>query len=98
LIDRHALRDDDVRTTTTHHHSRRTERRSSKMYGSPAGTQVHAGQWQHDALSAAAAHRRHSVDSDFERELVAQHARAFQHKLIAVAAIVLTTLTLVVVI
>ena len=68
------------------------------MYGLPAGTQVHAGQWQHDALHEASSHRRHSVDSDFERKLAADDARSHQHRLMAVAAIVLTTLTAVMVI
>jgi hypothetical protein len=68
------------------------------MYGHPAGTQLHAGQWQHDALHEANAHRRHSVDGDFERKLAADDARARQHRLLAVASIALTALSAVMVI
>jgi hypothetical protein len=57
------------------------------MYGSPAGVQVHAGQWQHDALREAEAHRRNRVDSDFDHEYL--KGRELHHRLAAVAAIIL---------
>lgn len=56
------------------------------MHGLPGATQLYAGQWQHDALQAADERRRAQSDSDFERQLVHQHARAIQLRLIAAGA------------
>ena len=57
------------------------------MYGTPAGVQVHAGQWQHDALHEAEAQRRHRVDTDFDHDY--HKGRELHHRLVAVAAIIL---------
>jgi hypothetical protein len=57
------------------------------MYGTPAGMQIHSGQWQHDALRDAEAIRRHKVDKDFEHDM--HKARELHHRLVAVAAIIL---------
>lgn len=57
------------------------------MYGTPAGVQVQAGQWQHEALREANAVRRHRVDTDFDLEVA--RSRELHHRLVAVAAIIL---------
>ncbi len=57
------------------------------MYGSPAGAQVHSGQWQHDALHEAQARQRNRVDSDFDHDY--HKSRELHHRLVAVAAIML---------
>ena len=57
------------------------------MYGSPAGAQLNAGHWQHDALRDASAQRRHKVDIDFDHDY--KRARELHHRLVAVAAIML---------
>ena len=65
------------------------------MYGTPAGSQVAAGQWQHEALHQAEAHRRTHTDSDFERHLVRQHAHALQLRIVALAATVVAAFALI---
>ena len=61
------------------------------MYGLPAGTQLHAGQFQHDSLREANAARRHRVDTDFDHDVArAQH---LHHRVVAAAAIITATLS-----
>ena len=57
------------------------------MYGTPAGAELHAHQWQQDAHREANALRRHRVDSDFDHDYL--KARELHHRLVAAAAIIL---------
>jgi hypothetical protein len=67
------------------------------MYG-PVATQMHVGQWEHDALTEARrAHRWHS-DSDHLKVIEQAYDRSAQVRLIAAAASVLVALVLIVLI
>jgi hypothetical protein len=61
------------------------------MYGSPAGVQIDAGQWQHDALREASAHRRNKVDSDFDHDY--KKARELHNRLVVMAGIIVLALS-----
>jgi len=67
------------------------------MYG-PAGMQVHAGNWEHEALREANSHRRGHSDADYLRELEQQHRRSQIVHLVAAAATVLVALAVIVLI
>jgi len=67
------------------------------MYG-PAGIQVHAGHYEHDALRAANSSRRGHSDSDYLKDLESAHQRATAIRLIAAAALVLVALAVIVLI
>ncbi len=67
------------------------------MYG-PAGMQVHAGNWEHEALREANSHRRGHSDADYLKELEQQHRRSQIVHLVAAAATVLVALAVIVLI
>jgi hypothetical protein len=67
------------------------------MYG-PAGIQVHAGHYEHDALRDATSARRGHTDSDYLKDLESAHHRATAIRLVAAAALVLVALALIVLI
>jgi len=67
------------------------------MYG-PAGIQVHAGHWQHDALRDASNHRLGHTDSDHLKDLEHSFERAAQVRLVAAAVTVLVALAVIVLI
>ena len=67
------------------------------MYG-PTGMQVHAGQWQHEALREANGHRRGHTDSDYLKGMEQAHQRATVVRLIAAAALVLVAVAVIVLI
>ena len=67
------------------------------MYG-PAGMQVHAGNWEHEALREANSHRRGHSDADYLKELEQQHRRSQIVQLVAAAATVLVALAVIVLI
>jgi hypothetical protein len=67
------------------------------MYG-PAGIQVHAGNWEHEALREANNHRRGHSDADFLKELEHQHQRSQLVHLVAAAATVVVALAVIVLI
>jgi len=67
------------------------------MYG-PAGIQVHAGHWEHDALRDATSSRRGHTDSDYLKDLESAHQLSVAMRLIAAAALVLVALAVIVLI
>jgi len=67
------------------------------MYG-PAGIQVHAGHWQHDALREANSHRRGHTDTDYLSDMERAHSHETTVRLIAAAAMVLVALAVIVLI
>ena len=67
------------------------------MYG-PAGIQVHAGNWEHDALRDATSSRRGHTDSDYLKDLESAHQRAAVIRLVAATALVLVALEVIVLI
>lgn len=71
--------------------------KESEMYG-PVGMQVHAGNWQHEALREANAHRRGHTDSDYLNEMEQAHHRVTVVRLIAAAATILVALAVIVLI
>jgi len=67
------------------------------MYG-PTGLQVHAGNWQHEALREANGHRRSHTDSDYLKDMDNAHQRALTVRVIAAAAMVMVLLAIIVLI